>query len=430
MINKVMEYINKYSLLNKDLKVVLAVSGGVDSMCLLDILIRLNYQVIIAHVNHNVRKESLNEMNYLHDFALKKNIPFECIILDKIENDNFHDKARKLRYDFFTKIAIKYNTSQIATAHHADDNIETILMKLTRGSNLYGYSGINKCIKNNQFNVVRPLLPLTKDELYNYAKENNITYFEDISNTKDYYTRNRYRHNVIPLLKVENPNIYETFNAFSNQVLEAFNYIRKESLKIKDISINDFNNLDEAIRHDYICLILEKEKITPNYNKIIMIDEFLSKNLPNSTLDIGCNKVIKTIYNHFIIEEKKDLNDFYYEINDFGMYEFDEFNIYLGKNCEKTEDKSLKICYNDLVFPIVIRKRKNGDTLDMPFGHKKLKDFLIDKKIPIDLRNSLPVIVNGNGKILGIPGILNTKFNIDDPIYLMYKLKEGAKNDK
>lgn len=429
MINQVALYIQKNNLIDKNKKVVVALSGGVDSMSLLDILTKLGYSTVIAHVNHNVRTQSKDEMEYIKEFALKNNIPFECIILDKIENENFHEKARNLRYQFFMDVAKKYNTDTIATAHHADDFVETILMKITRGSNLYGYSGINKKTINNTYNIVRPLLFLKKDDLYNYAKMNNVTFFEDSSNFTDHYTRNRYRHHIIPLLKEENPNIYDSYNAFSNQVLTAFNYIRKQTLKIKDISVSDFNLLDDALKNDYICLKLEENKLETNYNKIQMINDFLSKNLANGLLELGNNIILKTQYNNFSFVPKKEKKDFSYQIDDFGLYEFENFSIYLTKNNQKTEDNLLKICYNDLVLPIVVRNRKNGDTLNMPFGQKKLKDFFIDKKIPMELRDTLPVVVNGNGVILGVPGILNTKFNIANPVYLVYKKREVVKNE-
>ena len=216
--------------LDKKRPVVLALSGGVDSMVLFELLKNTGFNVVIAHVNHHKRAESIIEENYIRKLAQDNNLSIE--VLDYIhEKDNFQAEAHNSRYQFFYEVAIKYNATAIITAHHNIDNLETILINIIRGSNIYGYGGIKEISSYKDIKLIRPLINIEKDELYKYAKEFNITFFEDSSNARDEYLRNRIRHHVIPLLKKENPNLKESIANYSNQLHEAFSYIRGNSIK-------------------------------------------------------------------------------------------------------------------------------------------------------------------------------------------------------
>ena len=407
MIKHVMNYINKHNLIDKEKYVVVSCSTGVDSSVLLDILYKLNYKIVIAHINHNVRIESYNEMAYLKDYANKLNIPIEITILDNIDS-SFEEYARNERYKFFKEVAKKYNTNQIVTAHHLDDNLETILMKLTRGSNLYGYAGIKNKISIDDFIISRPLLCLDKDMIYEYAKNNNITYFEDYTNSLDDHTRNRFRHHIIPLIKKENKNIWKSSIQYSNQLLIAFNYIRKQTENLNP-SVSEFNMLDEALKYDYISLQLEKNNIEASYEKIENIINFLSNDISNGYLNIGNNKIITRAYNNFKFEEKPIKNNEILHINDFGEYNFGDYIITFDKFITKKTQKYIRMCYNNIVFPLIIRTRIDGDYISMPFGRKKVGDIFTDKKIPMDIRNSIPLLFNGDKSLIGIPGIIQIK---------------------
>lgn len=420
MIKRVMNYINKYNLIDKSNYVVVSCSTGVDSSVLLDILYKLNYKIVIAHINHNVRIESFDEMAYLKDYAEKLNLPIEITILDNIDS-SFEESARNERYKFFKEVAKKYNTNQIVTAHHLDDNLETILMKLTRGSNLYGYAGIKNKISIDGFIISRPLLCLDKDMIYQYAKDNNVTFFEDYTNTLDDHTRNRFRHHIIPLIKKENKNIWKSSIQYSNQLLIAFNYIRKQTEKLNP-SVNEFNMLDEALKYDYISLQLEKNNIEASYEKIENIINFLSNDISNGYLNIGNNKIITRSYNNFKFEEKPIKNNKILYINDFGEYNFGEYIITFDKFITKKTQKYIRMCYNNIVFPLIIRTRLDGDYISMPFGRKKVGDIFTDKKIPMDTRNSIPLLFNGDKSLIGIPGIIQIKQESFD-CYICFRRK-------
>ena len=191
---------------NKNDIIVVGCSSGPDSMALVDMLLKIRekYQLslIVAHVNHNLRKESAQEEAYLRNYCDRNKIMFECMMITEYGDDNFHNEARNIRYDFFEKVVYKYQANYLMTAHHGDDLIETVLMRISRGSNLNGYGGFKKIVEMDGYKIVRPLLDFTKEELEEYDKNNHVMYYVDSSNAKDKYTRNRYRKYILPFLNL------------------------------------------------------------------------------------------------------------------------------------------------------------------------------------------------------------------------------------
>ena len=178
MENKIKEFLKKENIkINKP--IICAISGGADSIALLHVLYNLSYKVILAHVNHHLREESDIEAIEMQKLAKDLNIPYEQYDFYHKEDNNFEGQAHEERYEFFKACALKYNTNIIATAHHQDDQIESVLMKIMQGSNLYGYGGIKVCNFDGKFYTIRPLLCVNKEEIYDYVKKNNyifITY--------------------------------------------------------------------------------------------------------------------------------------------------------------------------------------------------------------------------------------------------------------
>ena len=201
-------------------RIVVGCSTGPDSMALVDMLLKLrkkyNLHIIIAHVNHNVRKESVEEEQFIKMFCYENNLDFESMLIEEYSDDNFHNEARNIRYNFFFFFFNKYSANYLMTAHHGDDLMETILMRMVRGSNLNGYGGFKMIVDMGDYKIVRPLISYTKDELEQYDIDNNVKYFIDSSNKKDKYTRNRYRKYVLPFLKKEDKDVHLKFLKFSN----------------------------------------------------------------------------------------------------------------------------------------------------------------------------------------------------------------------
>ena len=184
--------------------IVLAISGGPDSMVMFDLFLKirdsLELSLVCAHVNHSLREESKEEYEFVKDFCKKNNVIFEGTTFENYSS-NIESEAHNRRYKFFEELIKKYNASYLVTAHHGDDLVETILMKITRGSSLDGYVGFNKISDRDGYKIIRPLVYYTKDEILEYAKKNNIEYRLDKTNESDIYTRNRYRNHILPALK-------------------------------------------------------------------------------------------------------------------------------------------------------------------------------------------------------------------------------------
>ena len=222
-----------FEFLEKQLKsgdvIVIGNSSGPDSMALTDILLKkskkIDIKIICAHVNHNVREQSKIEEEFLKKYCLDKNLIFEHMTIEKYGDDNFHNEARTIRYNFFDRIVEKYNANYLMTAHHADDLMETILMRIVRGSSLKGYAGFKPIIQKEKYKILRPLFFVTKEEIVDYDEKENIKYYIDQSNYKGKYTRNRYRKTILPFLKSEDSNVHEKFIKFSKVLTQYDEYI-------------------------------------------------------------------------------------------------------------------------------------------------------------------------------------------------------------
>ena len=237
--------------------IIVGVSGGPDSMALLHILIRLkkalDLQIIVAHVNHNTgRKGQFEEQKFVEEYAKKNSLVFETMTIKEYGDDNFHNEARSIRYNYFNSLVKKYHAKYVFTAHHADDLIETILMSIVRGSTLKGYSGFSKTVKMSNYYIIRPLIQVTKDEIYNYLNKNKIKYMQDSSNTKDVYTRNRFRKYIVPEFNKEDKMDNEMMlglrllKGINKEAFEQKYHVKMESvypikplLKNKDLVLKD-----------------------------------------------------------------------------------------------------------------------------------------------------------------------------------------------
>lgn len=416
------QYLNK---LDNKKPIVCAVSGGVDSMVLLDLLLHNGFSVIIAHVNHHMREQSLIEENYLREYAAKHNL--QIYVYDYYHSDdNFQASAHDKRYAFFYQIYQEKKASAIITAHHANDNLETILMNITRGSNLYGYAGISEINYYQDALIIRPLIETKKDDLYLYAKLHNVVFFEDSSNAENDYLRNRIRHNVIPFLKDENPQLEKSITNYSKQLLAAFAYIRKQSMRYwqqnQKIILDDFNQMDNILKSDLINYLFEINNIASSTNKITDVISVLSNKTPNLTYDLSdCYQLIKNYQEAYIQKKKSPLN-FSVLLDKNTIAKTPKGNFYLSN--EKSE-KAFKIAKNE-AFPLTIRTRLAGDSLIIRDGHKKLKDFCIDKKIPLQKRNELIIVTNALNEIIWVVDYYQKKYDEQEQIYLNY---EESKNE-
>ena len=402
--------------------VVIGVSAGPDSMCLLDLLQKKTTKIVVCHINHNVRKESIEEEEYITKYCQDKNIILEKTTINNYQENNFENEARKKRYMFYEEILKKYNSKTLLLAHHGDDLIETILMKISRGSNLEGYAGIKEISNVKNYQIIRPLLKYTKEDIINYNKSNNIKYYNDSSNQSTNYTRNRYRLNILPLLKKEDKNIHKKYLKYSKTLIEYDDYIKREVKRninnvYKDniINIDNLNKLDTFLIKNILYNIMNN--IYQNKNNIITdrhiknIISLLNNTKPNIKIDLPNNKEIVKEYNKLIIKDKtSDIKNYKIEFNDKIEIE----NLIIEK-IESEDDDSNSVCRlnsKDITLPLYIRNREDGDYIILKGSNnrKKIKEIFIEKKLPLNKRNNYPLLVDSNNNIIWIPNIKKSKF--------------------
>lgn len=412
--------------ITKEEKLIVAVSFGPDSMALLDILNKYysNNEIICAHVHHNHRKESDVECIRLKEFCDKNNITFEMMKIDKYTNNKFtEEEARNKRYDFFEQLIKKYNSKYLFTAHHGDDLVETVLMRLTRGSSLKGYSGISLISKRDNYDLIRPLLYLTKENIINYCNEKNLEYAVDKSNEEQTYTRNRFRKNVLPVLKEENSNIHMKFLKFSTELLEYEEFLKSYTQdNYKKIVNNNVINIITLKKEPEIMIKrIIKEYLFNNYKENInLIDDShvtLILNLINSNNSSGSidlpnkNKLIMS-YNQLYFDKVKEYNDYCFALEEKCKLP-NGYIIEIVKDLENTTNYFTCFNMEDISFPLKIRNVKPGDKISVlgMNGTKKVNDIFITEKIPRDKRVEYPVLTDSNDNIIWLPGLKKSKYD-------------------
>lgn len=422
-----LEIENNFKFNNNDV-IIVGCSGGPDSMALLDMLLKIrnkyNLKIIVAHVNYNVREESVLEENYVRDYSKSNNLIFEGLSITEYSDDNFENEARKIRYKFFDDLVLKYGAKYVMVAHHGDDLIETILMKIVRGSNINGYAGFKKELDMGNYKIVRPLIEYSKDEIVDYCNTNNIKYYIDKSNSDSFYTRNRYRKYMLPLLKEENKDVHRKFLKYSNILLETHEFINKiRDKSLKDCSDNNgiiiskFILLDSYIQKEILYYLLDKyyqdDLFLVSDKHIDLLLKLIYSKRANVSIDLPNLVRASKSYDYFKIDRIEESNNSY-------ELEFDEkVKLPNGNMIIRVKDdnsNSNNICRLDsseIDLPLTVRNRRNGDKIIVKGmnGTKKVKDILIDKKINIIDRDILPIVLDSNGNILWIPGIIKSKFD-------------------
>ena len=402
-------------ILNKDSCIVVGVSGGPDSMCLLHLLCdlkeQLNLKIIVAHMNHKVRKESDEEANYVKDFSDENNLIYEYFELKEIPKSNFHSEARIIRYKFFNELINKYKAEYLMTAHHGDDLIETVLMRIQRGSNLKGYSGFETITNKGNYKQVKPLIFYTKKDIIEYMDNNNYKYYIDYTNNEDDYLRNRYRHHILPILHEEYDLIHRKYLKYSKTIIEADNFINKYTKEVlqdiyvdNTLFINKFLKLDNIIQRRVLEYILSTLYIDDLYK----VDD---NNIEEILKVINSNKTyvkIKLPNNHVIFKEYDEL----YVDKDIVI---NNMNIEEVKESSDTSNYTIRLNSKEIKMPLVYRTRKDGDKMIIKnMDHsKKIKDIFIDLKIPLYKRDEIILVCDSEDNILWIPGYKKSKYDKD-----------------
>lgn len=423
-----MNSIDKLFQFHKNDRIVIGCSTGPDSMALVDMLLKIRDRydlfLIIAHVNHNVRRESVQEASFMKEYCNLHNILFETMTIEEYGDDNFHNEARNIRYKFFDSIVHKYQANYLMTAHHGDDLLETILMRMVRGSNLNGYSGFKSVVEMDDYKIIRPLISFTKQELLDYDIQNNVPFFVDKSNEKDKYTRNRYRKYILPFLKSEEDDVHLKFLKFSNTLSDSCKFIdkvTKNAIKrciVDDkILIDKFLEEDEFIQKEILYSFLKNfyqdDLILIGDKHIDLIQKLIHSRKVNSFVNLPNDVMAKKNYNEFFFVKDVDVITSY-EI------EFDRYvklpnnhSIELVDSIDNNSNNMCRLNSQEIALPLIVRTRRMGDRIAVKGlnGSKKVKDIFIDKKISMEERDTWPIVLDSKGNVVWIPGIKKSKFD-------------------
>jgi len=369
-------------------KVVVGVSGGADSVALALILIKLGYDVTIAHLNHGLRgKDSDKDADFVKILAQKWKVPFVTCKVTIQKKGNLEEQARNIRYEFLEKIRESQKAKYVAVAHHRDDQVETILLHIKRGAGLRGMCGMS-FIKGT---VIRPFLNISKKDILSYLKKENLSYRTDESNFNLNFSRNYFRHVVIPKLKRKHKN-------FESNLLRLSEIAHKKIYKIEKqakhwieshVTNNEFKrpaflSLSDNVQSEVIFMLTGYDDIYRH--SINELKGFIRNGATGKQKKI-CNKIFHICYDKIMIADIA-------QPPDLPKIKLSKKEIKWGSWLIKYHGRA----------PIYVRQWKSGDKFE-PLGmqgNKKLQDFFVDKKIPKTERPYIPIIVDNDDNILSV----------------------------
>lgn len=415
--------------LPKDTPVLLAYSGGADSSALLHLLnedAKLNgFSLHAAHFNHQIRGEEADrDAEFCRATCQKLDIPFHLGIknipaLAKANGNSIEQEARMQRYAFFEKIMRENDIPILVTAHHSEDQIESIMLHILRGSGIAGLCGIVPCrdFANGLF-LVRPILSAEKEEVLSYCTENNIAFVTDSTNSDTGYARNFIRAELTPRMRELQPNLSDVFERLSSSAVEANEFITDSALNFlknedkNSISLLSFNELHPALKSRVTALAFEEYSggISLERTHLSSIIELCRKAEPHSSISLP-DKIAAKIENNRLIlvpeQRKNDAKDFtvpftvgktvlengtVINVEKNPKEDLQNFDVLLDISCDIINDSTH------------FRSRTEGDVIFLCNMHKNIKKLISEKKIPLDLRKKLPLLVNGT-EVLWVPTV-------------------------
>ncbi|SFF03722.1 tRNA lysidine(34) synthetase TilS [Alteribacillus iranensis] len=451
MVCTIEEQLSAHNILPKDCKVLVAVSGGPDSMALLHFFLQLrdkqNLQIMAAHVHHGLRDKTADaDEQFVKRWCELRDIPCFTTKINvrkavKEKSGNVQEEARRLRYDYLRALMERHGIAFLATGHHADDQMETMLMKQAEGRAVLGELGMAFTRMFGSGRLIRPLLWVTKNEIITYCKKHSIEYRVDESNHSEKYTRNRFRQYVLPFLKKENPSVHLHFQEYMDWLSAEREYIINEAKSAIDqfiesrddisvtIHISGFRSLPYPLQRRGIPLVLNylyQHKV-PELS-VLHIDQLLTLiQQENPSFSIDWPGGVKVSRNYGLLTfslgagENKWVQPQNIHLPLSGQVSFHHFSFETEKydrNKETADNKNtLVLKENEICLPLTIRTTEPGDRIN-PLGmrgRKKVSRLFIDSKIPREERGHWPVLTDANGKILWVPLLRKSSFHVPSP---------------
>ncbi len=475
---KILSTIQKYNMLTYKDRIVVGVSGGPDSLTLLNILLswqeKYNLSLYIAHFNHKLRgQESDQEADFVQKLAEKLNLPFimgesNLNKLVKEKKISLEEAAREARYSFYFKVVGKFKAQKIALGHNADDQVETILMRFLRGSGLDGLNAIPPV----RGKIIRPLIECTREEIEKYCLENKIEYRIDSSNKKPIYFRNKIRLELLPLLIGQyNQNLKNNLLNFQIIIGETLQYLQQkteeifvEMVEVKEgkeavISLKRMNSLPPVFKRRIIRKMIERVKGDLNSIDFIHIDNILqlTDNFSGEKeIYLPDNLRVKRVYQYLTIF-KNSVEKYCFPNNLPSLWEYPlstpgnteikplkmevevsdlevkKIEDILNNQRKKSPAEFIEVIDREKVkLPLKLRNRREGDFF-YPLklgGKKKIKELFIDYKISRSHRRLIPLLVDGEGKIVWVVGIrLDERAKITNDTKKAWKISIKTKID-
>jgi tRNA(Ile)-lysidine synthase len=456
-ITKVKETIFRYRMLDPGDRCVVGVSGGPDSVCLLDILHELGEELeirlVVAHFDHGLReKEDEGETRFVRRLASSMALPFEtekASLLREGITSSVEERARNARYAFFEKLKDKLDAQKIALGHNLNDQAETVLMRLLRGSGPSGLTGIPPSRENT---IIRPLIEIKREEIESYLKARELSYVIDSSNLQTDYLRNKIRLELLPRLMEYQPRLIEHLGQLAhimrsdNTYLEdqAEDWVAREAEQRPEggiwIPVQSFVELPEPVRNRVTRQLLRK--IGKNLRRIdhghiesvYMLGQ--GRN-PQGILNLPNGLTVKRVYDRlaFMAGDADKPAEFYYRLNSVGTYYLEE----IGRSITLVEmegDVDLNstdqgwTAYLDAAkvqYPLILRTHRPGDRF-VPLGmngHKKIKNFFIDLKIPSEIRASTPILVSQDTPVWVCGHRIDDRFKVTSKTRRILKVAIG-----
>ncbi|AEB28947.1 tRNA(Ile)-lysidine synthase [Carnobacterium sp. 17-4] len=431
-------------------RLLLAVSGGVDSMVLVDLIQRLPNAIRpwfgVVHVNHQLRQASMEEEKFLSQYCASNRIPFffKRWPVEEHQVEGVEAAAREFRYAFFHEVLKEQQATHLLTGHHGDDQMETILMRLVRGGQLESIAGIKKHRTFYGKQLTRPLLDYSKETLYQYSQERSLSFYEDESNNSLEYTRNRYRHQIIPLLKKENTQVLTHFADFSSDLQDVITVAKQEIEKQAanvcfqkgpfcwELDVPLFLTFEPAMKRQVMQIlfnkIFHKEVSKVGRKHQVQIIDLIEKDKPNSQLNLPGNWIGQKTYHkfYFFKENEQEVTakklQSIYSLNlgkwlplpngaRIGLFEATKESVFT--------DQTKKVIWlnpESIQLPLQVRNRKPGDRITLKgleTGSKKIKDLFIDQKIPRNKREEAILVTDNKEEIIWLVEYKESRLSIE-----------------
>ena len=445
MLNQLLNFIVQQKLFQSEQKILLAVSGGIDSMAMAHLFQQTDFQFAIAHCNFQLRgKDSDEDQLLVEEMA---NTYLSPIFLRAFETEAYAKKhgisiqmsARHLRRTWFDKLIENEGFDVIATAHHLNDSLETVLFNLAKGTGISGLKGILP--KKEKY--VRPMMFASREMIFNYMQANNITWREDKSNSLIKYHRNLIRHKIVPELKKINPNLEETFSQSIEKIAASERIYRRAIEQQKGMLVE---KTGEGVRIEKDRLkSLEEARIILfellkgygfNFHQVqdmlLALDRQPGKAFYSHDYQLTVDReylFISKIKDDSTVKASVDHNTACIDINNYRL----TFTKVAADKVEFSENKNIVFLdFDKLEFPLMIRKWKHADRFQ-PLGmkhKKKLSDFMIDEKIPLNLKEQVLVLVSGENLIWVIGHRIDERYKITRETKIAYKIFNSCIDDK